>query len=152
MPHGGSVTQLIGRLKAGDEAALAELHRRCWPLLLSLARDRLAGAPCRAADEEDVAQESFWAFCRNLQEDRIPRLENRQDLFALLIAITWRRAARQVRDESRDKRGSGKVRGESAFDDLAGGDSDARGLEMVEDSGDPPDAEIVLRDLYANTT
>ena len=135
MSSGGSVTHWIAELKAGDEAALEKLRRRYWPFLVELAAKKLKGAPRRAADEEDVAQDAFWGFYRSFKNGRFPKLENRYDLLALLTIITARKAAHQIERDGRQKRGGGQERGESALDVLASSHSDARGIEQVASPG-----------------
>ena len=49
------VTLWIEGLKAGDEAAVADLWNRYFDRLVQLARQRLGSTPRRVADEEDVA-------------------------------------------------------------------------------------------------
>jgi DNA-directed RNA polymerase specialized sigma24 family protein len=75
--------------------------------LVGLARTKLRGAQRRAADEEDVALSAFDSFCRSAEEGRFPQLADRDSLWRLLVTITARKAAHQVRDEGRRKRGGG---------------------------------------------
>jgi DNA-directed RNA polymerase specialized sigma24 family protein len=112
MSSDASVTHWLSLLKAGDRAAARPLWERYFRLLVSRARAALGSAPRRAADEEDVALSAFDSFCRAAEQGRFPRLEDRNDLWRLLLVITARKAARQARDERRAKRGSGRVRAE----------------------------------------
>jgi RNA polymerase sigma factor (sigma-70 family) len=149
MASGGSVSAWIDQLKAGDEGALARLHARYWPFLVGLARRKLHGAPCRATDEEDVAQQAFWKFYEGLKTGRLPELANRHQLLALLTHIIACRAANQVKHElGVQKRGGGRVRGESALDDPAASGETTRGLEQVEDPGLTPEEIALLQDSY----
>jgi RNA polymerase sigma factor (sigma-70 family) len=104
MEMGGSVTAWLGRLQAGEEAALWDLHQRYYPAMVAMARRRLPGAVCRAADAEDVAQEAFWGFYRSLRDGRLPRLTNRQELLALLTHITACKAIHLLEKELGGKR------------------------------------------------
>src|SRR6516164_1255619 len=104
MPTPGSVTAWIEQLKAGDAAAAAPLWQGYFRRLVGLARQRLGAAPRRAADVEDVALSAFDSFCRGAAAGRFPRLDDRDDLWALLVTITARKAAEQVRRERRLKR------------------------------------------------
>ncbi|MBI3466975.1 MAG: RNA polymerase subunit sigma-70 [Planctomycetes bacterium] len=148
MSSGGSVTHWIAELEAGDEAALEKLRRRYWPFLVELAAKHLKGTPRRAADEEDVAQDAFWGFYRSFKNGRLPKLQNRHDLLALLTLITTRKAAHQVERDRRLKRGGGQERGESALDVLASSHSDARGIERVASATLGPDEQVMARDTY----
>jgi len=135
MPSVGSVTALLEHLRAGDHAAAQPLWERYYPRLVGLARERLRGTPRRAADEEDVALSAFDSFCRGVEQGRFPDLKDRDGLWALLVLITVRKAADLVQYNRRDRRGGGRVRGDSA---LAGpdGDTGADGLARAE-AGDP---------------
>jgi DNA-directed RNA polymerase specialized sigma24 family protein len=105
----GSVTLWLALLKEGDSAAAQPLWERYFHQLVHLARSRLRGASRRAADEEDVALSAFDSFCRRASQGRFPSLDDRDDLWRLLLVMTARKAAHLVRDENRDRRGGGKV-------------------------------------------
>jgi len=125
-----SVTQWLGRLKDGDQIAAQKLWERYFHRLVGLARTRLQGAIKRSADEEDVAVSAFDSFFRGAVEGRFPQLNDRNNLWNLLVTITVRKALHFVRDAHRQKRGGGQVLGESALlHDAAGGE--ASGLEQV---------------------
>ena len=117
----GSVTRWIGDLVAGDAAGSAaqKLWERYFDRLVHLARDRLRAGPRGPADAEDAALDAFDSFCRGAAGGRFPRLDDRDDLWALLVTITARKAAEQVRRERRQKRGGGRVRGEQELGQAA---------------------------------
>ena len=147
MPSSGSVTALLEHLRAGDHAAAQPLWERYYPRLVGLARERLRGTSRRAADEEDVALSAFDSFCRGVEQGRFPDLKDRDGLWALLVLITVRKAADLIQYNRRDRRGGGRVRGDSA---LAGrqGDAGADGLAQIE-SGDPtPDLAAQLAEEF----
>lgn len=102
-----SVTHWLGQLKAGDPAAAGPLWRRYFPKLVAHARARLANFPRRIADEEDVALSAFDSFCRDAAAGRLPRLDDRDDLWRVLLLITGQKAVDLVRRESAEKRGAG---------------------------------------------
>ena len=115
MPDDGSITLWLGRLKDGDEAAVQPIWEAYFRRLVALARAKLRGVSTRAADEEDAALSAFDSFCRGAEQGRFPRLENRDDLWRLLVLITARKAHDLRQHEGRAKRGGGQVRGDSAF-------------------------------------
>ena len=109
LPTSGSVSAWIGQLKGGDPVAAQKLWERYFRRLVELARKKLQGVLRRAADEEDVALSAFDSFCRGAAQGRFPRLDDRNDLWRLLVVLTARKACHLRRDESRQKRGGIKV-------------------------------------------
>ena len=126
----GSVTHWIGALRAGDGAAAQRLWERYFDRLVRLARAKLGAMPRGAADEEDVALSAFHSFCQGAARGRFPRLDDRDNLWRLLVTITARKALDQVQRQARKKRGGGRVPVGSA---RTGGedDADGAGLEQV---------------------
>jgi len=115
MDSQSSVTYWIGRLKAGDRAAVQQLWERYFDRLVRLARNRLGSGPRRMADEEAVALSAFHSFCVRVEQGKFPRLDDRTDLLRLLVVITSRKAVKQRAAAVCRKRGGGRVWGESAF-------------------------------------
>jgi RNA polymerase sigma factor (sigma-70 family) len=110
-----SVTIWIQQLKSGNADAAEELWRRYFERLVKLAQKRLQGASKRVSDEEDVALSAFNSVCLRAAEGKFPKLDDRDDLWKLLVTITARKASAQRNYQRRQKRGSGEVRGESVF-------------------------------------
>lgn len=115
------ITAWLDQLRDGDRAAVEPLWRCYFPRLVGLARARLRGLPCRAADEEDVALSAFDSFCRAAEAGRFPDLSDRADLWRVLLLITARKAADLAEREGRAKRDWHRVlaQGDSSTDALA---------------------------------
>jgi DNA-directed RNA polymerase specialized sigma24 family protein len=111
----GSVSKWLGPLQAGDSVAVQRLWERYFERLVGLAHKKLGDLPRRALDEEDIALSVFESFCRGARGGQFPELLDRDNLWALLIVLTARKAFNVRRDERREKRGGGEVRGESAL-------------------------------------
>jgi DNA-directed RNA polymerase specialized sigma24 family protein len=107
--RGNSVTQWISALKEGDQLAAQGLWEAYFRRLVGLAHARLRDAPRRIADEEDVALSAFDSFCRGAQAGRFPRLDDRNDLWQVLVLITVRKAIDLRNYEGRQSRGKGRV-------------------------------------------
>lgn len=120
MPGDGSITCWIERLKEGDRAAVQKLWEGYYQRLVKLAHRKLRGASRAMADEEDVATSAFDSFCRRAQEGRFPRLNDRDDLWELLVLIASRKAINWRKRVGRRKHGADKVQHASAL-----GDADA---------------------------
>jgi DNA-directed RNA polymerase specialized sigma24 family protein len=86
---------------------------------VSLARRKLSGLPKRASDEEDVVLSAFHSFCQAVDAGRFPSLENRDDLWQLLVMHTARKAVDQRRYQGRLKR-SGELAGDVALEEIVG--------------------------------
>ena len=120
MSSEGSITRWIAELEFGrtDEAAneaQEELWRRYFHRLMGLAKLKLGETPRAAADEEDVATAALQSFFAGVARGRFPQLRDRNDLWPLLAKITSHKALDQQRYLLAEKRGGGRVRGDSAM-------------------------------------
>lgn len=139
------VTQWIGGLAEGDENAAQAIWQRYFERLMRLAQRRLEGLPRRIADEEDVALSAMHSFFRGAAAGRFPRLEDREDLWKLLVTITCHKAVKQARRQRAQKRGGGYVRGNSAFV-KAGADEPVGGIDQVLGHQPTPDFACMMAD------
>ncbi|NLX97735.1 MAG: RNA polymerase subunit sigma-70 [Rhodopirellula sp.] len=133
------VTLWLGGLAKGDNAAIQEIWQAYYDRLIRLARKKLGDSSRRAADEEDVALSAFHSFCRGAAAGKFPQLDDRHDLWKLLVTITARKASAQLRRSHRQKRGGGGVRGESVF---VRDDSSQRGAGIDQVLGQEPTPEL----------
>lgn len=107
------VTTWIALLKAGDSAAAQPLWEHYFTRLVHLVRSRL---PQPGADHEVIASSSFRSFCLAAAGGRFPRLDDRHDLWRLLVAIAGRKVADHLERDGALKRGGGVNRaGEDAL-------------------------------------
>jgi RNA polymerase sigma factor (sigma-70 family) len=134
-PPSDAITLWIERLKANDPRAASVLWEHFASRLLTAARSALQGAPCRVADEDDVTVKAFMAFLQAVQQGRLPRLDNRDDLWAILLTIVRRQSANQVRYSARRP-----MRGDSALRPAEGPP-----IEPIDDAL-PPDEAALLQD------
>jgi hypothetical protein len=110
MPTDGSVTTCLRLLKEGHREAARPLWEAYYARLVGLARAQLQGLRRKTvADEEDVALSAFDSFCRRAEEGVFPRLDDRDDLWQVLLVLTVRKARSLARHETRQKRGSGRI-------------------------------------------
>jgi DNA-directed RNA polymerase specialized sigma24 family protein len=139
----GSVTLWIGGLKAGDSDAAQELWQRYFQALVGLARTRLRAAHRGAEDEEDAALSAFDSFCTGVANGRFPRLDDRDDLWRVLVTLTRRKAFDQIERQQRQKRGGGRVIDEA---DLGATDPDAIGLDQFAGTEPTPEFAAMIAD------
>jgi DNA-directed RNA polymerase specialized sigma24 family protein len=135
----GSVTGWFGYLKAGDDIAAERLWERYFQKLVRLARAHLRAKFRGAVDEEDIALSAFNSFCRGAEQGRFPRLDDRGNLWRLLVTITARKVVELVERECRQKRGGGRVRNQA---DLAGPESEAGVASLDQAVGREPTPEF----------
>lgn len=109
------ITDWIEGIKQGDPRAEEFIWQEYFDKLVRFARQKLESMPRRAADEEDVALSAMDSFLQGAASGRFPRLNDRDDLWKLLVTITARKATAQHKKYRTKKRGSGRIRGESAF-------------------------------------
>jgi DNA-directed RNA polymerase specialized sigma24 family protein len=135
MSEEGSISRCIEALKRGDRDTAEVLWGRYFHRLVGLARARLRGTDCRVADEEDVALDAFHSVCRRAEAGYFPGLEDRDDLWRLLVVVTVRKALALTGRERRARRGGGNV--------LLLSELDAAEIERV--LGDKPTAELAAQ-------
>jgi RNA polymerase sigma factor (sigma-70 family) len=102
----GTVTAILIAIRSGDRHAQSSMWRICHPQLRQVARQMLRPKTRAVADEDDVLVEVMCSVLQRLELGRYPEVQNRQDLFRLLHAVTVRRAINLNRHAAREKRGS----------------------------------------------
>jgi RNA polymerase sigma factor (sigma-70 family) len=150
--HSHSITALLQQLDAGNSRAAHELWERVRNHLIISARNMLKRQPRRIVDEEDVAIMAFDALLRGVEQNRFKKINDRDDLWQILAMLAGRRAITARRSELADKRGGGRNRGESAFEQITDNESAQAGIGGVEDPH-PETAEqlsLVLREQIDN--
>lgn len=147
MTNHASVTEWIISLRHGSSRAAQEIWERYYGQLMRIANQRLGDVRRRAADEEDVVQEAFASFFRSVQAGRFPQLDDRDDLWQILLMLTDRRAKDRMRKELAEIRGGGDVRGESVFLRAGEDSSDGPGLNRVEGYEPTPETVDALLDF-----
>lgn len=103
----------IDELRNEDAAAARKLWHHYVERLIEAAQRRLHPATRSVYDEEDAVQSAFQSFYAGLIEGRFPDLQDRNDLWRLLLVITARKISgrhradlRQCRDSRRKTAGS----------------------------------------------
>ena len=137
----GSVSGWISRLKSGEADAAQNLWDRYARQLVALARRRLGDAPKSSADEEDVAQNVFGSICRGATAGRFANVQNRDDLWWVLLTITKQKVVDHIRHELAQKRGMGVVRSESQLNNAT---ADDVGFALDRLVGDDPTPEFLV--------
>ena len=126
-----SVTMWIEGLKGGDERSAQQLWERYFSQLVQVANAKLPAGVRRDFDEEDVAISAFHSLCVGVQQGNFPRLDDRKNLWSLLVVITARTAMNRIRSSKTQKRGSGAVLGESVFLKPSTNMEDINGIHQI---------------------
>ena len=92
-----------------------------------------------------MALSAFDSFCRGAADGRFPLLGCRNDLWRLLVTITTRKAADQIQNEHRQKRGGGRVVDEAA---LRGSEADVDALAQVVGREPSPEFAALVADEF----
>jgi len=134
-----SITTWLKQVKAGDSAAAQRLWERYLSQLARVAQSRLAGSPQQVADAEDVVVVAFEKFLRYTRAGRFPRLDDRFDLWQVLLLVTDQVAIDQRRTFSAAKRGGFVTRSLTGF----GGRSDESGSQWQPAAPEPTPEFVV---------
>jgi DNA-directed RNA polymerase specialized sigma24 family protein len=146
--NGESITQWLDGIRAGERADIQRLWNRYFQRLVRLAGARIPGHCRRVFDEEDVAISAFESFCDRAGQGQFPELAGRDELWRLLVTLTVRKAALMIRHLTRQKRGGGRVLGESAFQARDPAVEGNRGLVGVVSSEPPPEDAACYADAF----
>ena len=125
---------LIGRLRAGDHEAAAELVRQYESTVRRVIRLRLGDARLQAAfDSMDICQSVLASFFVRTAAGQY-ELQSAEDLVKLLAAMARKKLASQVRKERRQRRDNRRVRSMDAVEEelAAGAASPSRHMAASE--------------------
>lgn len=143
MSDSASVSQWIAGLKQGEDEAVRRLWVRYAAELADCARRRLANYPLGAADEEDIVQMAFHSLCRAAVAGRLHEVQDRDDLWWILLQLIHHKVVDEVRRETAAKRGNGRV--QRVSEAPAGGRGTARfSFEQLIDPRPSPEYLVVM--------
>jgi DNA-directed RNA polymerase specialized sigma24 family protein len=146
--EGASITEWLGNLREGDQAAAQPLWERYFSKLVTVARTKLRRMRRTTADEdeEDAALSAFNSFCAGAARGKFPQLADRDDLWRLLVVITARKAMAQANRQGRQKRGGGRVVEEAVLfgHGLGNAEGSIAGLERIAADGPTPEFAAMM--------
>jgi DNA-directed RNA polymerase specialized sigma24 family protein len=119
------ITAWLARLAGNDARAAEAIWQAYFAKLVRYAGRKLEGLRLRAEDQEDVALSAMQSFYDGFRKGRFAKMDNRDDLWKVLVTITARKACAARRRSLAQKRGGGRVRGESIYGKAGGEDMDA---------------------------
>jgi DNA-directed RNA polymerase specialized sigma24 family protein len=156
MSKGASVTHWINEIKAGAEGeAQQRIWERYFDRLVAFARSRLRGL--RAFESaEDAALIAMRSFFSVASRDRFPQLDDRTELWPLLVKITAWKVADLRRRQFAGRR---DVRRSISLEDVLGEEPSPEfatqlfneGSELLESLGDESLREIARLKLARHT-
>lgn len=138
------LSQLVRRLRQGDDTLANELFARFARRLIGLARIHLDARMRQKVDPEDVVQSVYKSFFRRLDAKEID-VSNWDSLWSLLTVMTLRKCARQAEQFHAAKRDARREI------DLGSSDSGADAWKQVADREPTPDEAILLTEAIEQT-
>ena len=134
-----SVTDWLAELKAGQTDAAQKIWERYFQQLIDIARNKFGSTSKRSTDEEDVVVQVMENLWFGVQNGRFPKLNDRNDLWQILVMLTDRRATDAIR------RSTVRYKHEAGESALAGRQlpaNEQRAMNFVED--ETPSAEFAI--------
>jgi DNA-directed RNA polymerase specialized sigma24 family protein len=132
MSSPGSITELIQRVRSGDGNAARVLCERYADRLRDLAHHRLPPQGLGIADEEDAAFNALAGFFLGMARGQFPQVEDRVDLWNLLVTLTKRAVFHLLEHEDADIRD--RTRRQGACEDA---------MARAPDPRPPPDIQAL---------
>lgn len=121
-----TVSEWIEQLKDGQDEAATKLWNHFLEKLTAIVRLKLRACSKAISDEEDVVIVAVNACFKALQENRYPKIKNRDDLWKLLSKIAERKAIDQIR---KTNKGVDGIRANISFMVVSGKSSIFDGLQ-----------------------
>lgn len=149
LPEEHSVTMWLSSLQTGDGDAAAGIWQRFYSDLVRRVGRRMQSSPVRDADADDVVQEAFHTFFRRAEAGQFPDLNDRDDLWKLLVTLTERKALNQIRGARAQKRGGGDLRGESIFLQAADGNAGG-GFDRIANANVTPEDAALIAESFGD--
>ncbi|MFW6171912.1 MAG: ECF-type sigma factor [Planctomycetota bacterium] len=109
------ITDMVPRMREGDDEAADVLWQEFFSRLVGYARRKLDGLSRAATGEEDVALSAMFSFCRGMEEGRFDKVEDREGLWKLLVTITARKACATRRKAYAAKRDARQTQHEGSI-------------------------------------
>jgi RNA polymerase sigma factor (sigma-70 family) len=100
----GSITILIGGMRAGDDEAARRIWEHFSPRAAALARKKVPVWLRRIVDGDDLANSAMCSVIMGIRDGRFQELHDRDDLWALLTCITVHKARNEIAKASCQKR------------------------------------------------
>lgn len=143
MSQSHSITDLIDSLKCGNSMAAQKIWDRYVESLIRIANNRLKTSRLRLGDEEDAVGVAFAQFLERVNGNGFSKLDDREDLWRILVMLTERRAYDMIRREQSLKSGGNLLVGESRLE-RTGGNDKPHGLDRVEGTEPTPEFTALL--------
>jgi hypothetical protein len=142
----GSVSHWLRGLKAGDRSAVDAIWHRYYERVVQFAERKMKINPDRAVDGEDIAQLAMQRLCLNVSTGRYPDLDDREQLWDLLVVFTLNRIRKHLRACSTLKRSAAEAdvlefRRSQVFSDLRTPEAPTIMADMVQSWLDRLDLE-----------
>ncbi len=149
-----SVTEWLNDLKhSGDPVACQRIWQRYVAQLVRVAHRKLRDTERGAADEEDVAVAAFASFFRGVAGGQFACLNDRDDLWQILLMLTERKALNQIRHERAKRRGGAHDRGGRPANQASRPPTDSSSLPIrVRHPSSPPKSAINCGVCWSNWT
>ena len=139
-----SVTAWLRQIGQGNQEAALQLWLRYARSLERLVRSRHVGALNAAANEEDLVQSVFHALWSGAAAGQWDNVQNRMELWWVLLAITRHKALKRQTYNARLKRGQSP---ESLSDNMGSHDvSMSHHATDIAADTPPPDLIIILQE------
>ena len=104
----GSISHWLKGLKAGDSSAVDAIWNRYYQRVVEFAIRKMKINPDMAIDGEDIAQVAMHRLCLKLSTGRYPDIDDREQLWGLVVVYTLNRIRNHLRSCNTLKR-SGKA-------------------------------------------